>query len=120
MHPSHQPVYRVSLRNGKQMASWSRIPSLLLVAGDVVALQIGDIAPADCELLDPNDKAIRCKVGDSMKTAFVQEGFLSTLPSGRTTIQKDSDAFLQLCNGMRIFRVTETPLETFLRKPTGA
>ena len=102
------------------LSSWSRIPSLLLVQGDLVALQIGDIAPADCELADPKDSVIHCRVGDAVKTSFLQDGYHSTLPTGRTTVPKDSELFLQLCNGMRLFRVTETPLEKFLRKPIGA
>ena len=101
-------------------ASWSRIPSLLLVQGDLVALQIGDIAPADCELADPRDNTIRCQVGDPVKTSAVQDDYHSNLPVGRTTVSQDSELFLQLCNGMRVFRVTESPLEAFLRKPSGA
>jgi Cation transport ATPase len=46
------PVYRLDGdgRNGK----WHKIPSLLLVEGDFIALQLGDTAPADCKLVTGN------------------------------------------------------------------
>ena len=43
------PVYRLS-SDGKG-GHWHKVPSLLLVKGDFIALQIGDIAPADCEVV---------------------------------------------------------------------
>jgi hypothetical protein len=48
------PVYRLDGdgRSGK----WHKIPSLLLVEGDFVALQLGDTAPADCTLVTGSGK----------------------------------------------------------------
>lgn len=43
------PVYRLS-SDGKG-GHWHKVPSLLLVEGDFVALQIGDITPADCKVV---------------------------------------------------------------------
>lgn len=43
------PVYRLS-SDGKG-GHWHKVPSLLLVEGDFVALQIDDIAPADCKVV---------------------------------------------------------------------
>jgi hypothetical protein len=91
------------------------------VRGDLIALQIGDIVPASCELAEKIDPAIRLIVGDTIKTTLIHddENF-AKLPAGRSTIPKGSNLFLPLCNGMRLYIVTETPLESFLRKPAGA
>ena len=43
------PVYRITA--GAEGGQWHRLPSLLLVEGDFIALQLGDTAPADCELV---------------------------------------------------------------------
>ena len=42
------PVYRVS-EDGD--GAWLKLPSLLLVKGDFIALQLGDTAPGNCELV---------------------------------------------------------------------
>ena len=42
-------VYRLS--SDGESGQWHKIPSLLLVKGDFIALQLGDTAPADCELV---------------------------------------------------------------------
>jgi len=49
-------------------ASWSRIPSLLLVEGDYVALQIGDIVPAECVSVDEPRRSLR--IGDTLSPAL--------------------------------------------------
>jgi hypothetical protein len=41
--------------------SWHKIPSLLLVPGDFIALQTGDVAPADCKI------AVGSRFGSSRK-----------------------------------------------------
>jgi hypothetical protein len=102
--------------NDETVASWSRVPSLLLVQGDYIALQVGDTAPADCVLVDNVEEPVRFCVGDRV-TSF--HGIVSELPLGRTTLPVNSDNLLLLCNGMRVFVVTETPLVRFLRKPAG-
>eukprot|EP00557_Chaetoceros_sp_GSL56_P002710 CAMPEP_0176498374 /NCGR_PEP_ID=MMETSP0200_2-20121128/12282_1 /TAXON_ID=947934 /ORGANISM="Chaetoceros sp., Strain GSL56" /LENGTH=1374 /DNA_ID=CAMNT_0017896567 /DNA_START=206 /DNA_END=4326 /DNA_ORIENTATION=+ len=43
------PVYR--LHGDGRRGTWHKIPSLLLVEGDFIALQLGDTAPADCVLV---------------------------------------------------------------------
>ena len=49
------PVYRLSSAgNGK--GRWHKVPSLLLVKGDFIALQLGDIAPAECKLIATGSK----------------------------------------------------------------
>ena len=44
------PVYRLSSA-GDGKGRWHKVPSLLLVEGDFIALQLGDIAPANCKLI---------------------------------------------------------------------
>ena len=46
-------VYRLSSTSERSRAKggWHKIPSLLLVKGDFVALQTGDIAPTDCKMV---------------------------------------------------------------------
>jgi len=121
------PVYRRRFRHGEEChsGSWCRVPTLLLVQGDYIALQIGDVAPAACQLID-------CE-GDSVPSVHLKSGEIITLetfqetsnltagkwPRGRTTLPKDSDRLLTLCNNMKIFEMTETPLEAFLKQPQG-
>lgn len=117
------PVYR---RNGS-CASWTRLPSMLLVQDDLVALQIGDIAPAHSHLLD--NPQIQLQRGDRLSLELLQESLsqvLSSLPRGRTTLSsnladmgKSSHHFLTLCNRMHIFRVEEIPLQEFIHRSPG-
>lgn len=44
-------IYRVNRKAGSAGEQWNRIPSLLIVEGDLIALQCGDIAPADCVMM---------------------------------------------------------------------
>jgi hypothetical protein len=115
------PVYRLSLdsRGNVIGASWSRIPTLLLVQGDRIALQVGDVAPATCQFLDGEstqtfEKGEKISV-DSCKSSL--ESLVGGLPKGRSTLPAHSDALLDVCNNMRIFVVTETPLDVFLQEP---
>ena len=115
------PVYRRS-ENG---ASWTRIPSLLLVRGDWIALQIGDVAPANCSVKndDASQTIIQVSAGErlTMETfGYTAEGVTVDLPRGRSTLPNDAtNHLLTLCNKMQIFTVVDTPLEKFIRKPSG-
>lgn len=118
------PVYRRKYRHGakSEAGSWCRIPTLLLVKGDHIALQIGDISPASCKLIEGHRVPVQLEAGEVISLDTFQE--TSTLtsgkwPRGRTTLPKESDKLLALCNSMRIFEVTETPLEPFLKHPRG-
>lgn len=44
------PVYRLSSDCDGKEGQWHKVPSLLIVEGDFIALQLGDIAPVDCKL----------------------------------------------------------------------
>lgn len=103
--------------------SWSRIPSLLLVHGDHIALQVGDTVPANCRLVETSKSDHRIiGAGDRITLAKFKETtttVTANLPRGRTTLKNDSENLLTLCNNMRIFVVLETPLDTFLRQRKG-
>lgn len=122
------PVYRRSSsssdagkehRNGG--GSWSRIPTLLLVQGDRIALQVGDAAPCKCRVVsDGRGPSSVFEMGDKITIAKCSgenvQKMISNLPRGRTTFQAESDNLLRLCNDMRIFEVTQTPIISFLRE----
>ena len=118
------PVYRRKFRYGgkSEPGSWCRIPTLLLVKGDHIALQVGDVTPAACKLIETHRIPVQLQEGELITLATFQE--TSTLaaakwPRGRTTLPKDSEKLLTLCNNMRIFEVLETPLEGFLNQSPG-
>jgi hypothetical protein len=119
------PVYRsVKDKGGGYRAAWSRLPSLLLVQDDIVALQIGDIAPARCVSIDgpSNGPAVTLSPEQRITLGSVRKDValvLGSLPRGRTTLAADSDDVLTLCNRMRVFRVLESPLHDFLRRRPG-
>ena len=118
------PVFRRHFRNGQDSdaGSWCRVPSLLLVQGDHIALQIGDVAPASCKLIEEHKVSVHLKAGEIITLKTFQETSNLTAgkwPRGRTTLPKDSDRLLTLCNNMRIFQVIETPLDAFLKQPRG-
>ena len=116
------PVFRVrEASDGKTTrGSWARIPTLLLVEGDHIALQVGDIAPTTC--ISIGTSAVKINAGERLTLeAFGEtpESVLGTLPKGRTTLPKESAAFLKLCNHTEIFRLLESPLKGFLVEPRG-
>jgi hypothetical protein len=105
------PVYRTSA-NGK--GDWVNIPVLLLMEGDYVALQIGDIVPANCKSLESGSTLVK---GHRIEK-FSGKAFAGApLPLGRSTIPSNSKALLSLCNLMKIFVVEEAPIASFLRRP---
>lgn len=103
--------------------SWCRIPSLLLVHGDHIAMQVGDTTPANCRLSEPGQSGMRIiGVGNRITLESLGEGtdsVLGALPKGRTTLENDSDHLLTLCNTMRVYVILETPLESFLLQRNG-
>jgi hypothetical protein len=119
------PVYRRNQGSDGSISggSWSRIPTLLLVRGDHIALQVGDMAPAACRVVVEDHMAdARIEAGERITLDILDEksgSVIGKLPKGKTTLPKDSDELLALCNNMRIFELLESPLEIFLRQPRG-
>lgn len=119
------PVYRQSGSEDHAPTSWTPIPSLLLVAGDYIALQVGDIAPATCSIVYPGSSSAKVSSitsGDRIKlTSFgdTPASVMNQLPRGRTTLPMDSDHLLTLSNKMRIFRVQKAPLDDFIHRSQG-
>jgi hypothetical protein len=118
------PVYRRTSNSEIAPAAWSRVPSLLLVKGDFVSLQIGDTAPAACQMTgkSANGKPVRVQAGDHITLQLAgetAENVISQLPQGRTTLPSDSAHLLTHCNGMRVFIVLETPIDQFIHRPAG-
>lgn len=132
------PVYRRKQAppGQKQSSSsyvWSRVPSLLLVKGDWIALQIGDVGPASCMLKRYGAAPMYIEVGERLTVehfASTAEQLTSTLPRGRRTLSVGSssngseggglvdDHFLTMCNNMNIFTIVESPIDVFLRRKT--
>ena len=132
------PVYR---RRGNKCV-WSRIPSLLLVEGDWIALQIGDVGPAHCRLLNsdhsnnnnndnsnntaPSSSSMQIQVGERLTVehfAPTTDQLTASLPRGRKTLSvqdattvEAQDHFLTMCNNMHLFVIVESPMEDFLRR----
>ena len=102
--------------------SWGRVPTLLLVEGDRIALQVGDSAPAKCRVVEGKKSMTIFESGQEIglddSCGESVGSLLGKLSRGRTTLpSRDSDGLLRLCNDVRIFEVLETPLESFLREP---
>ena len=123
------PVYRSN--------QWHQVPSLLLVEGDVIAMQVGDTSPALLEEILPRssrslqqqsaqvivqaDEKITPETysGSELsqpdgKQRAKDEGSIPSLPKGKLIRSPDSKDLLQLCNDLRIFQIKETPLKRFL------
>jgi hypothetical protein len=113
---------------------WVQVPSLLLVEGDVIALQVGDFAPALVEEIlnttkrksvpDNSDlNPIQVHLGERITvdtcsasgTGSSHGDTMPSLPRGKLTLSADSVKLLSLCNDMRLFRMKETPLSRFLQ-----
>jgi len=128
---------------GRGQGHWHRIPSLLLVKGDFVALKVGDTAPTKCKVVktsnekndsDNDDGNPVIEAGERLTvdslTPSVRDTLTlsrtsaknkksSLLPPGRSTLKYHSEEMLLLANGVRIFVLLETPLDSFLRKEDG-
>ena len=116
------PVYRISSEEGGQ-GSWSRLPTLLLVKGDHVALSVGDIAPAKCKVVmigtDSTVETAEVEGGNRVSMEYLANQPTMAVPKGRTTLPSGSRKLLELCNSLHIFILLESPLEGFLRRPLG-
>ena len=131
-------TYRIESDNNNDKGQWHRIPTLLLVEGDFIALKVGDIAPAKCRPLSSSSSSSDCCIvaaGErltvqslpqvtketlmsqdapkSMKNSSVKSGLL---PQGRYSVGYHSKELLLLANGIRIFVLLETPIDLFLKK----
>ena len=117
------PVYRLSDGPGtNDDGSWCRVPTLLLVEGDRIALQVGDSAPAKCRVVEGKKSMAVFESGQEIRLddscGESVGGLLGKVSRGRTTLpSRDTNGLLRLCNDVRIFEVIESPLETFLREP---
>ena len=107
---------RVSEEGGA--GQWSRIPTGLLVKGDLVALSIGDIAPSNCRVVNgSNSETSVVAGGERVSIDYLQNQPTIAVPKGRTTLPPGSRKLLELCNSTHIFELLESPLEGFLRRP---
>ena len=114
------PVYR---KSDSGVGSWCRVPNLLLVRGDYIALQIGDNIPAACVMMN-KDKPTTFKVnaGERLSLELIGQSaseVMADLPKGRSTIAPQSEHLLTVCNRMRVFMVLQAPIEEFILRPSG-
>jgi len=110
------PVFRKQNLGDDSYGTWCRVPSLLLVEGDLIALQIGDVSPAECAAMDGTK--IKLTAGQNVSLETVNEttkSLTSGLPPARTTLPVDSEHLLTLSNGMRVFQVSRAPMYSFIR-----
>jgi hypothetical protein len=98
--------------SGLGRGQWHRIPSLLLVKGDYIALKVGDTSPAKCQLVQNGQEKI---IDAGVRLTIDLIGSNRRLPAGKSAV-KAGDDLLMLANGLRVFEMLETPLETFLNK----
>eukprot|EP00986_Skeletonema_menzelii_P010454 scaffold5084_cov145-Skeletonema_menzelii.AAC.1 len=138
-------TYRIgSDCNNTGKGQWHRIPTLLLVEGDFIALKVGDTAPAKCRPLSLSplssslDNGI-IEAGERLTAQSLPQEIKETLvfndtstpkaaknatarssggmlPLGRHSVRYHSNELLLLANGVRIFVLLETPIDLFLRK----
>lgn len=106
-------IYQVFRTRSDGKGDWASLPGLLLVEGDWVALQVGDITPS----------AVVDQQGTQFPRGQVLQSTDIPLPVGRITLPQGSPHLLTLQHQMRICRVTKSPMTEFLserpiRKPT--
>ena len=87
---------------------WHKLPSLLLVQGDFISLQVGDIVPANCTLVPMADsRSSRGGAATAMGSLHLAAGerftgtavTFSSLPVGRSTLKPENcRELLELCN----------------------
>lgn len=98
-----------------QSGQWHRIPSLLLVKGDHIALKVGDTTPARCQSAKNHPNSIAIDAGVRLTMDLI--GLSLKLQQGKSTVKTDEE-LLMLANGVQVFELLETPLESFLSKDT--
>jgi hypothetical protein len=92
--------------------AWHRIPTLLLVQGDHIALKVGDTCPAKCKSTKNRGCVITVNAGERLTLDVLGSHHLK-FPAGKSTVKADDD-ILMLANGVQVFEMLETPLESFL------
>ena len=110
------PVYRQVSQDPVRFL-WTRLPSLMLVDGDIIALQVGDIAPAHCSLLESPSVTLAMNDRVTLEALGQTEAQLldnKNLPKGRTTLPESSERLMLFCNSMQLFRVDKAPMEEFI------
>ena len=112
---------------------WVRLPSLVLVEDDLVALAAGDEAPATVEELDGGNSGTGTN-GDEAEHGqqggqqpLLRRGSPVAFRPGaradfrhRSALAADSPELLRLCGDLRCFRVVEAPLRAFLHTTVAA
>ena len=106
------PVYR----RQEESEAWHKLPALLLVKGDVIAMQVGDICPAQCKRQNGHIIAALERI-TTATLGCTPISSTSSLPKGKTTVAPDSTHLLTLCNNMFVSTVEESPLNAFLNRP---
>jgi multisubunit Na+/H+ antiporter MnhG subunit len=102
------PVYR----NGQ----WHRVPTLLLVESDLIALATSDVAPgAAIEYLAQSDSSATPRPIVLAKGDLVPEKDYA-----RSRTLGEIDTFLDLCGQVRCFRMQETPAKEYLKRITSS
>jgi len=141
------PVYRRNndadpIQN-KNEGTWHRVPKLLLVRGDYIALQVGDTTPAASELICnkneakmlhnqlSNSPSLTIKGGeritldvmnhitqneDSSKRSNFAQKNQTAKKNARVVLDEESTQLLAFNNGMKLFILKETPLQLFLER----
>jgi hypothetical protein len=101
------------LNNHSQQGQWHRIPLLLLVKGDYIALKVGDTCPQCKSIKKERGETISIHAGQRLSIDLL--GVNLSFPPGKSTVKTGED-LLMLANGVRVFELLETPLETFLNR----
>ena len=99
--------------------------------GDWIALQVGDIAPANCTTIRiatiSTTTPTTFAAGERITMEALHcttDSVIANLPAGRTTLQKShtltsSEHFLMLCNNMQICVLNESPIISSLERNSG-
>ena len=115
--PTLIAVYRDSI--------WQRVSKNLLVAGDIIALMSGDLAPGEIELLE--NRSITFQPHETISNLDILDTAAASSKKKRTTATfDDPECLLSLCGDMRIFEMKDTPavndidksFEKMMNRPT--
>lgn len=115
---------------------WQRIPTLLLVEGDIIALMGGDITPGSCVTLLPNNRVninmenynswrygeritsgqtIRLRRSSPEDHSKSLGGYAQHSFNKHRAMTIDSIELLILSGDIRCFQMTETPIKSFCK-----
>eukprot|EP00804_Cyclotella_cryptica_P006214 CCRYP_015276-RB/>CCRYP_015276-RB protein AED:0.09 eAED:0.09 QI:480/1/1/1/0.8/0.83/6/1636/1103 len=102
--------------NNLRRGQWHRIPALLLVKGDCIALKVGDTSPSTCQSVHGKEgDSIMIHRGERLTVEVLGDKLNLDLPAGKSTV-KAGEELLLLTNGVQVFEIMQTPLETFLNE----